>query len=106
MAKRHALPTQTPLRKVTLNSVVRSKEFLLGAFDAMSGRQPRESWELDARADGDINDWSYERGRQFAVWMRARGAALDINAMKPQRGRAPDTLIMLYAKARAEGAVL
>jgi hypothetical protein len=51
---------QADEKRVTVASIVRSKEFAAGVDDVRSGRPPRFD-------DPVAFTWDYERGRQFAM---------------------------------------
>lgn len=48
-------------------------DFITGMRDAAAGNPIRDHWEDRTRAGAGNEQWSYERGRMFYVWLKTKG---------------------------------
>jgi hypothetical protein len=61
-------------KKVTARSILSGADFRDGMADYFAGRPIRDQWESTDRKHVGARQWSYERGRQFACYLRSIGA--------------------------------
>ncbi|MEP6828088.1 MAG: hypothetical protein ABJA10_08435 [Aestuariivirga sp.] len=62
------IETQVPTIKIPVHELIRRKAFMLG-YEA--ARKSKPFYYLHPADDGD--EWQYERGRQFAIYLKTIG---------------------------------
>ena len=64
---------QVKTRRVTISSIMGTAVFRKGFEEAMNGFPLEDSWETKTRRGVASEQWSYERGRLFFFWLKAKG---------------------------------
>jgi hypothetical protein len=58
-------------RRVTLTSIMGTKEFKDGFNDARNGNPFCDNWTSNNSRGVSVNQWHYERGRMFYVFLKS-----------------------------------
>lgn len=90
---------QTATHRVTVNSIMWSREFKEGFADYRAGRFNPD------RGPEHALSWHYERGWQFAGFLKRRNHA-HVAKIPAERGRVPREFIKAFQAARREGDIL
>jgi hypothetical protein len=67
------MPRQVPTKRVKMSTIMGRADFIMGMRDAASGKPIRDQWESRTNAGVGSEQWSYERGRMFWVWLKSKG---------------------------------
>jgi hypothetical protein len=97
------MPRQVPVRRVKLSTIMGRADFSIGMRDASEGKPIRDHWDVRTKAGIAAEQWCYERGRMFWVWLKAKG----MENMPIKKGRTVlDWALMEFNTAIREKAIL
>jgi len=90
---------QSPLRLITISSILRSPEFALGIatyeMGLPLGSDIREGW---------AQQWCFERGRLFAIYCKHRG--IKVPRLMNGPGQPNGVAVQIYKQGRADGYII
>ena len=93
------MSAQSPLRLITISSILRSPEFALGIatyeMGLPLGSDIKESW---------AQQWCFERGRLFAIYCKHRG--IKVPRLMKGPNQTNDVAVQIYKQGRADGFIL